>query len=74
MNFLQIDPIKALLYSAVANGLIAPVVLILIVRISSDKKIMGDKWANNDITAAAGWYITILMIVAALATIYSLFF
>jgi NRAMP (natural resistance-associated macrophage protein)-like metal ion transporter len=74
MNFLQIDPIKALLYSAIANGLIAPVVLILIVRISSDKRIMGDKWVNNDITAAMGWYVTLLMIISAIAAIYALFF
>lgn len=71
MNFIGIDPIKALLYSAVANGLIAPVILILIVKISSNKLIMGE-WANNDFTAALGWYITIIMIIAGAATVYSL--
>ena len=74
MNFLHIDPMKALLYSAVANGLIAPVILVLIVKISSDKKIMGEKWVNNDVTAAIGWYVTILMFAAAIAAIYSLLF
>lgn len=74
MNFLQIDPIKALLYSAVANGLIAPIILVLIVKISSDRKIMGDKWVNSDVTAAVGWYVAILMCVSAIAALYSLFF
>src|SRR3989338_8486425 len=30
MNFVGIDPIKALIYSAVANGLVAPVILVTI--------------------------------------------
>jgi NRAMP (natural resistance-associated macrophage protein)-like metal ion transporter len=72
MNFLHIDPIKALIYSAVANGLIAPVILVLIVRISSDKRIMGHH-ANNSITTWIGWITTILMIVSGVAAIASLF-
>ena len=71
MNFLGIDPIKALLYSALANGLIAPVILILIVRISSDRVVMG-KWANSDGVAAVGWYVVLLMTAAAVAAIISL--
>lgn len=72
MNFSGIDPIRALLYSAVANGLIAPVILFLIVRMSSNKKIMGER-VNGDVKAAFGWYITILMTVVAIAAIYVLF-
>lgn len=71
MNFSGIDPIRALLYSAVANGLIAPIILFLIVRLSSNKKIMGE-WANGDVKAAFGWYITLLMAVVAIAAIYVL--
>lgn len=73
MNFVGIDPIKALIYSALANGLIAPIILYFIVSISSNKAIMGE-WANKDFTAAVGWYVTILMTVAGVAAIYSLFF
>ncbi len=40
MNFIGIDPIKALIYSAVGNGLVAPVVLIFIVLLSSNKSVM----------------------------------
>ena len=32
---------KALIYSAVANGLVAPIVLVLIVSLSSNKKSWG---------------------------------
>jgi NRAMP (natural resistance-associated macrophage protein)-like metal ion transporter len=71
MNFSGIDPIRALLYSAVANGIIAPIILYLIVRLSSSKKIMGE-WANGDVKAAFGWYITLLMTVVAIAAVYVL--
>jgi Mn2+/Fe2+ NRAMP family transporter len=71
INFLGIDPIKALIYSAVANGLVAPIVLALIVLISSNKKIMGE-WTNRRLTTWAGWGVTGLMTLAGIAAIWSL--
>ena len=73
MNFVGIDPIKALIYSAVVNGLVAPIVLVLIVRISSNKQIMGEH-ANGPITSSMGWVITGLMTLAGVAAIASFFF
>ncbi len=72
MNFIGIDPIKALIYSAVANGIVAPVVLALIVVISSDKKIMG-QWVNRRGTTLLGWTITLIMVFAGAAAIFSMF-
>lgn len=71
INFIGLDPIKALIYSAVFNGLVAPVILALIVLMSSNKKIMG-KWANKPAVTALGWFTTILMALAGAAAIYSL--
>ena len=71
INFGSLDPIKALIYSAVANGLVAPVVLVLIVGISANKKIMGSR-VNHPITTLLGWLITLVMVIAGLATIFSL--
>ena len=71
MNFIGLDPIKALIYAAVANGIVAPVVLLLIVLISSNKRVMGD-WVNHRSTTAFGWFITILNGVVGIAAIYSL--
>jgi Mn2+/Fe2+ NRAMP family transporter len=68
MNFTGINPIKALIYSAVINGLIAPIVIALIVKISSDKKIMST-WANHKLTTVIGWVICILMILAGTAAV-----
>jgi Mn2+/Fe2+ NRAMP family transporter len=72
LNFVGLDPIKALIYSAVANGLIAPVILILIVHMSSSSKIMGER-TNHPAITLLGWLITGIMVIAGIATIYSLF-
>lgn len=72
INFIGIDPIKALLYSAIANGIVAPVILVFIVKISSSKKIMGE-YQNKPITKTLGWITTIFMGIAAIATIISIF-
>ncbi|MBL8029969.1 MAG: Nramp family divalent metal transporter [Candidatus Doudnabacteria bacterium] len=71
LNFFGLNPIKALIYSAVINGLVAPVVLIQIVKISSDKKIMGN-WQNNRFISTLGWITCIIMILAGVAAIAAL--
>lgn len=73
INFIGLDPIKTLIWAAVFNGLVAPVILVLIVLLSSNKKIMGE-WTNGRWTKTVGWAATILMIIAGLATLYSIFF
>lgn len=72
INFIGIDPIKALIYSAVGNGLVAPLVLALIVIISSNRRVMGD-WVNRRSTTIIGWSITGIMAMAGIAAIISLF-
>jgi NRAMP (natural resistance-associated macrophage protein)-like metal ion transporter len=73
LNFLHFDPIKVLIYSAVANGIIAPVILVLIVRLSSNKKVMGE-YANNPRVTWVGWLTVAIMCVAGVAAIVSLFY
>lgn len=72
INFIGIDPIKALIYAAVANGLIAPVILLMIVLISSNKKVMGH-WRNKPAVTFIGWATFALMTVAGVAAIAVLF-
>jgi NRAMP (natural resistance-associated macrophage protein)-like metal ion transporter len=71
LNFIGLDPIKALIYSGIANALVAPLVLFLIVLISSNKKVMGE-WRNGPLTITFGWLVVIIMTVVAVATIVSL--
>ena len=68
-NFFHLDPIKGLIYSAVANGLVAPVVMFFIVRMSSTMRHYG----NHPLATAAGWLITVLMALSGIAAIVSLF-
>ncbi len=72
MNFLGIDPIKGLIYSAFLNGLVAPIILTLIVLISSNRKVMG-RWTNHRSTTYFGWAITAVMAIVGVAGIVSLF-
>ncbi len=72
LNFVGLDPIKALIYSAIANGIVAPVVLVLIVSLSSNKAIMGE-WVNRKTTSWLGWMVTSLMGIAGIAAIWSMF-
>ncbi len=72
LNFIGLDPIKALIYSAVLNGIVAPVILYFIVRLSSRKDVMGEN-RNKKLTNVVGWVTVVFMGVTALATIYALF-
>jgi len=72
LNFIGLDPIKALIYSAVLNGIVAPVILYFIVRLSSRADVMGEN-RNKKLTNVIGWITVVFMSVTALATIYALF-
>ena len=71
INFLGINPIKALIYSAVANGIVAPIILVQIMLLARNKKIMGD-WKNGKISGSLGWILVVLMVFAGIAAIYSI--
>lgn len=72
INFAGIDPIKALILSAIINALVSPVVLVLIVLLSRDKKVMGE-WVNSKFVTAVGWLVVGLMGLAGFAVIVSMF-
>ncbi|MES2223415.1 MAG: divalent metal cation transporter [Patescibacteria group bacterium] len=71
-NFLGINPIKALVYTSVANALVAPIALVFILLLAGNKAIMGEH-RNSKLGGTLGWLTTILMIGVALATIWQLF-
>ncbi len=70
-NFMHLDPIKGLIYAAVANGIIAPVILFFVIRISGNKKIMG-KHTNGRTLALIGWATVGIMAVSGMAAILSM--
>nr|MBP7832174.1 divalent metal cation transporter [Candidatus Levybacteria bacterium] len=70
LNLVGIDPIPMLIYSAVANGMIAPIILFFIVRLSANKKVMGE-WKNHWAITLVGITTILIMSIAGIATILS---
>lgn len=70
MNFMGVDPIKALVYSAIANAFVAPLIIYLIVKIASNGRIMGE-WKNAKAANLFGWIIFVLMSGAGIMTLAS---
>jgi len=60
INFLGIDPIKLLIWTAVVNGAIAPILLYFIIHIANNKKIMG-RWHNDRFSNLLGWMTVAIM-------------
>ena len=72
INFLGIGSINMLIYSAVVNGLVAPVILFLIVQMTSNKKVVKEH-TSHPLVAALGWFITGIMVVSGVVTLISFF-
>ncbi len=64
LNVVRIDPIKALFWSAVCNGVAAVPLIFAIVTIASDRKLMG-RWVSRPVARAWGWVTFALMSAAA---------
>ena len=72
INFLHIDPIRALFLTAVINGVLAPPLLILIVLLASDRKIMGRQVSgtlSKSLTGAATGIMSAAAIALAVTTL-----
>jgi Mn2+/Fe2+ NRAMP family transporter len=65
INFLGINPIKALFWSAVINGLLAPPLLVLIMLVANSPDVMGRR-VNGRFANVLGWTATAVMFAAAL--------
>jgi NRAMP (natural resistance-associated macrophage protein)-like metal ion transporter len=73
LNFIGLDPIKALIYSAVVNCIVAPIVLVFIVILSGSKQLMGE-WASGKLATVIGWLLTFVMAGVGIATIVEVLF
>jgi NRAMP (natural resistance-associated macrophage protein)-like metal ion transporter len=66
INFIGINPIKALLYSAILYGILAPILILIILFISNNKKIMG-KFTNGIVSNIFGGIAFVFMTISAIA-------
>lgn len=71
INFVGINPIAALFWTAVINGVLAPPLLVLLMLVANNPKVMGKRvnglWLN-----LGGWITTVVMFAAALALFLTL--
>ena len=65
LNFTPLDPIKALFWSAVINGVAAVPIMVMIMLMASRKQVMG-QFALRPLLKALGWLATVVMAVAAI--------
>jgi NRAMP (natural resistance-associated macrophage protein)-like metal ion transporter len=68
INFLGINPISALFWTAVINGFLAPPLLVVIMLIANNRKVMGDR-VNGRWVNLLGWATTVIMFAAAIGLI-----
>jgi NRAMP (natural resistance-associated macrophage protein)-like metal ion transporter len=64
INFINIDPIRILVYTAVINGVIAVPILFAVLKIANDKEILRDH-INNRVSNVIGWLTFVIMGVSA---------
>lgn len=72
LNFIGLDPIKALIWSSIGNAIVAPVALFFIVSLSGSKKIMGPH-ASSRAANWFGWLTVVLMSAVAIFSIWAMF-
>ena len=68
INFIGINPIRALFLAAVINGFLAPPLLVVIMLVANNRQIMGDR-VNGRWSNFLGWTTTMVMFVAAVALV-----
>ena len=68
VNFSPINPIRALYYSAVINGVVAVPVMIILMHMTANPKVMG-KFRVSDGLRVLGWLSTFIMFFAALVMV-----
>jgi NRAMP (natural resistance-associated macrophage protein)-like metal ion transporter len=73
INYVGVDPVRALIFAAVINGIGSVPLLFLITKISSSKNIMG-KYSNGSLSNALLWLTFSVMAVSVLAMFFVVIF
>ncbi len=71
MNFLGINPMKALVFAGIVQGFSTPPLMLIIVLMTSRRRIMGDK-TNTLLANVFGWGTTAVISAASLALVWTL--
>lgn len=66
INFMGVNPITALFWTAVINGFLAPPILVVVMLVANNKSVLGEH-VNGPVSNAVGWATTVAMSAAAAA-------
>jgi NRAMP (natural resistance-associated macrophage protein)-like metal ion transporter len=66
LDYAGFNAVKMLFWSAVLNGVLAPPLIVLVVLLTSSRKVMGDR-VNPPLLKWLGWAVAVVMAVAAIA-------
>ena len=66
LDFVGLDAVKMLFWSAVANGVLAPPLIVLVVLLTTDRTVMGER-VNPPLLKWLGWLAAVVMTAAAVA-------
>jgi NRAMP (natural resistance-associated macrophage protein)-like metal ion transporter len=69
INYIGINPVQALIYTAILYGLTSPILIAIILHISNNKKIMG-KFTNGKRSNILGVITLVMMTISAIVLIY----
>jgi Mn2+/Fe2+ NRAMP family transporter len=70
LTYTGLDAIKLLFTTAVINGVLAPPLILIVLLLTSDPAVMGDK-ANSRLLSVMGWIALVVMTVAALGLAFT---
>jgi Mn2+/Fe2+ NRAMP family transporter len=66
LDFARLDAVKMLFWSAVANGVLAPPLVVIVVLLTTDSGVMGEH-VNSPLLKWLGWITALVMTAAAIA-------
>jgi Mn2+/Fe2+ NRAMP family transporter len=64
LNYIGLNAVKMLFWSAVINGLLAPPLILLVILLTSSPKVMGER-VNSPVLRYLGWATFAVMTAAA---------
>jgi Mn2+/Fe2+ NRAMP family transporter len=73
MNFLGLNPIKALVWAGIVQGLSTPFLMLALMRMTNNRKIMGH-WVNTRAMNVLGWFTTAVVFLASAGLVLSWLF
>ena len=64
LNYVGLDAVRMLFWTAVLNGVLAPPLVLLVILLTSDPKVMGER-TNPPLLHGLGWVALVVMVTAA---------